>query len=261
MCNGMSVKNVLAMMLASVACLAASATAKADYAKLEAKADRFVQLQEWNSANAMYILMAEARPSEARAYSRAIVSSGMMKDSAAQVDMLERTQKYGIPMDSVFEGVKAFSYEAGVPKEYESFLKLVKKSQPWIARHINVRLLKYYDFRNDAANMVTVGRELLASFPDDLWCLSVVGRGYMIAGKYENAVATYKKVLEADPENYDALVALGNYYYVMWKASEGTRSQMTSVKTDALNYLKKAYAIRNSEHLSQVISELEPQVR
>ena len=257
----MKIIRFIVVCLIVFATLGVRAQAKTDYGRLEAKAERFVQLQEWNSANAMYILMAEARPSEARAYSRAIVASGMMKDSAAQVDMLERTQKYGIPMDSVFEGVKAFSYEAGVPKEYESFLKLVKKSQPWIARHINVRLLKYYDFRNDAANMVTVGSELLASFPDDLWCLSVVGRGYMIAGKYENAVAAYKKVLEADPENYDALVALGNYYYVMWKASEGTRSQMTSVKTDALNYLKKAYAIRNSEHLSQVISELEPQVR
>lgn len=252
----MKIIRFIVVCLIVFATLGVRAQAKTDYGRLEAKAERFVQLQEWNSANAMYILMQEARPDDAVPYSKAIVSSGMLEDKKAQLDMLERTQKRGIPMDSVFDGVRKFSFEIGQARKYEEFLNLVKERQIWIARNINTRLLKYYDFRNDATNMVNIGSELLSATPDNIEYLLVVARGYMIKGDYENAVAKYKKVLELEADNYDALVALGNYYYVMWKASEGTRSQMSSMKTDALIYLNKANEIRPTDFVGKIISEL-----
>ena len=68
----------------------------------------------------------------------------------------------------------------------------------------------------------------------------MVARGYMLMGDFENGVGAYDKILSIDDENYDALIAMGNYFYVMWKESEGTRSQMTSTKVQAQEYLQKS---------------------
>ncbi|MBQ7941493.1 MAG: hypothetical protein IJ328_03675 [Muribaculaceae bacterium] len=228
----------------------------ADYDKLEAKAERFVAFQEWNSANAMYLLMMDMRPDKAVNYARAIVTSGIMADDDAQMSLLERTQRQGMALDSVFTEVRDFSFEIGCSREYERFLILVKERQPWMARHINTRLLKYYDFRNDAPEMVAIGNELLSATPDEIGYISIVARGYMILGEFERAVVYYNRILALDDCNYAALLALGNYNYVMWKASEGTRSQLTSTAMKALEFMQRAYELSPTPFVSKVMEEL-----
>lgn len=229
------------------------------YKRLEAKAERFVQFQEWNSANAMYLLMINKKPDEIKTYAHAIVTAGLLNDIKMQMSLQEDTQKRGMPLDSVFNEVYNFSFEIGESKQYESFLKLVKTNQPWMSRHINMRLLKYYDFRNDAMNMVTISNELLSVTPDDINCLSIAARGYFLLGDYEKGVITYGQILNLDTDNYDALLALGNYYDVMWKMSEGTRSQMTSTKIKAIEYLQKAYTLHPTPFIRLKLAELQSQ--
>lgn len=233
------------------------AWAERDYTRVEARAERFVQFHEWNSANAMYMVLINSVPKEPKYYSRAIVTSGLISDDKTQVGLLEMTQRQGIPLDSIFAGVYKFAYQIGESQEYEHFLKLVKSRQPWMSRNINLRLLKYYDFRNDAINIVAVGKELLLATPNEVVYLLAVGRGYMLQGEYEEAVQVYKKVLELDENNYDALLALGNYYYVMWKEAEGSRSQFTETKNLTLKYLKKAYELSPTPFVKSVIEELD----
>lgn len=249
------IRNIVVLMMVVLAC--GRVNAVMDYGKLSAKADRFVHFQEWNSANAMYMLMLDQRPMESQLYSKAIVTSGLINDEKLQLDLLERTQKNGIPLDSIFSGVRNFSFEVGESQEYEQFLKLVKVSHSWLSRPINVRLLEFYDFRNDATNMVSVGKELLVATPDDIGYLDVVARGYMLMGDFENGVGAYNKILSIDDENYDALIAMGIYFYVMWKESEGTRSQMTSIKVQAQEYLQKAYNLRPTPFVKAKLTELE----
>ena len=118
------IRNIVVLMMVVLAC--GRVNAVMDYGKLSAKADRFVHFQEWNSANAMYMLMLDQRPMESQLYSKAIVTSGLINDEKLQLDLLERTQKNGIPLDSIFSGVRNFSFEVGESQEYEQFLKLVK---------------------------------------------------------------------------------------------------------------------------------------
>lgn len=230
--------------------------AEMNYDKLNAKAERFVQFQEWNSANAMYLLMLDRCQAEAKPYSRAIVTSGLLGDDNAQLELLERTQKNSVPLDSVFSNVRDFSFEIGESQEYEQFFRLVKNRHSWLARPINVRLLNYYDFRNDAVNMVAVGKELLVATPDDIGYLDAVARGYMLMGDFENGAITYDRILSVDDRNYDALIAMGNYFYAMWKSSEGTRSQMSADKEKALEYLQRANELRSTPYVTAVIEEL-----
>ena len=233
-----------------------SAAAHDKRAKVEARAARFVQFQEWGSANAMYMLLVDYAPQEAKPYARAMVTNGLLGDDAAQVGLLEMTQKHGISLDSIFAEVHAFAYEIGESQEYAEFLKIVKERQPWMSRNINMRLLKYYDFRNDAPNMVAVAADLLVATPDDVNFLLSQGRGYMLQADYDNAVTVYKRVLKLDADNIDALLALGNYYYVMWKEAEGTRSQFTETRNLARHYLDKANALQSTPFVTAILKEL-----
>lgn len=243
-------------LLILISCLLSSVGVWAHYARLESRAERFVQFQEWGSANAMYMLMIDRCPAEPSPYSRAIVTSGLLSDSSTQAALLEMTQKQGIPLDSIFYEVNKFAYEIGESQEYEEFLLLVKEKQPWMSRNINMRLLNFYDFRNDATNMVKVAEELLVATPHEVKYLLAVARGQMMLSLYENAVDSYEKVLEIDAENIDALLALGNYYYVVWKDAEGTRSQFTSTRNKAIEYLQKAYTLQPTPFVAKILTEL-----
>lgn len=245
---------VLVVILVAVAWV--NVWAADDYERLSAKAERYVQFQEWNSAHAMYLLMTDKRPGDAKAYARAIVTGGLLDDDATQVELLELTQKRAISLDSIFSEVYNFSYETGESQEYEQFLCMVKNRQPWMARNINVRLLKYYDFRNDAANMVSVGKELLAGTPDNIGYLSIVARGYMLSGDFENGAITYERILTLTPADYDATVALANYFYMVWKDVEGTRSQMTDIEEKAVYYFRKANNLRSTPFIESKLTEL-----
>lgn len=233
-----------------------SAAAHNKRAKVEARAERFVKFQEWGSANAMYMLLVDYAPQEAKPYARAIVTNGLLGDDAAQVGLLEMTQKQGISLDSIFAEVHAFAYEIGESQEYAEFLKIVKVHQPWMSRNINMRLLKYYDFRNDAPNLVAVAAELLVATPRDVNFLVAQGRGYMLQGDYENAVTAYERVLDVDADNIDALLALGNYYYVVWKDAEGTRSQFIHTRNLAIQYLSKANTLQPTPFVAAILTEL-----
>lgn len=250
-------KRIVFITIMFVILVCGTAGATTNYNRLEAKAESFIQIKEWNSAYAMQLLMMEEHPNETVHYSRAIVLNGLMKDEKTQLDLLEQSLKRDMPLDSIFSEVNEFAFSISEPQEYEHFLLLVKKRNRWLSRHINIRLLDYYSFRNDAANMVEVGNELLSATPDDINYLSVVARGYFLLNDYENGVNMYKRILEIFPDDYDSLLALGNYYCVMWESAKDSRSQMTSIKTDALEYLKQAYKINPTPFLQQKIKELE----
>lgn len=230
--------------------------AQIDYNKLNEKAERFIQFQEWRNANAMYLLMLDNRNDDFGSYSRAIVTSGLIGDRQSQLDLLERTQKAGIPLDSIFSQVRVFSFDIGEYQEYERFLKLVKHTHSWLARPINMRLLKYYDFRNDAPNMVSIGQELLVATPNEVNYLGVVARGFVLMGDFENGADVYERILSIDDKNYEALIAMGNYFYVMWKAAEGTRSQLSDNKQKSLEYFHRADKVHSTPYVTSVINEL-----
>lgn len=235
------------------------ANASVNYDNLEAKAKSFIKIREWNSAYAMYLLMMESRPNKTGLYSHAIVLAGLMNDDKSQLNLLEQTQKRGMPLDSIFFEVNNFAFSISEPQEYEQFLQLVKTRNNWLSRHINIKLLDYYSFRNDANNIIEIGNDLLSATPDNIEYLSAVARGYFLIGKYEIGVNTYKHILGLSPDDYDSLISLGNYYYFMWDSAKESRSQMTSIKNDALNYFKQAYKINPTPFIQQKIKELELQ--
>lgn len=257
-----------------------SAMATTDYAVLEGKAQRFFDHSEWPSASAMYELMLAQQPKNISVYSRAIVAAGMVNDTAKQVSLLERTENNAIPFDSIFSGVLRVSTNLGETTTYTSFMNLVKIKQPWLVRTIDVRLLDFYTFRSDADNMIITADALLKVTPDNVKFLTDKGLGYTLKGDYINSMDCYRKVLEYDKDNINALLNLGNYHNILvdneLKAIGLTAAQILDKKKKeiilvpvphqttinqntilAITYLKRVYDLKPTPFLKDTIIKLE----
>lgn len=229
---------------------AAAMVFASDYGTIAMKADRFFAQKEWMSAAAMFTVMLDEQPRNADTYGKAIVTAGMRRMPAEQSQLMDRALDYHVPFDSVFSAVERVSFSLGQTSMYEDFLNLVKHDKPWLGRSIDAYLLRYYVFRRNADGMIRCSEKMLEGLPDDVNFLSILAQGLLIKGDFKGAMATYERILTVSPDNYEALLYLGNYYKDRAEADG-------SYAARARECLVKAQAIRDTPYLAAAIARLD----
>ena len=224
-----------------VGCASANAAVTRDYDAIATKAARFFHYREWTNAAAMYELMIEDSAKVCDTYAHAIVTAGMRNLPDYEMSLLERAQSQLIPLDSGFQGVRRVSFSIGQSSLYENFLLLVKERQPWLTRSIEKQLLSYYVFRCNAPEIIRYSRIMLSGAPDNVAFMNNLAYGYMLSGDEEQGIATYKEILKLHPDNYDALLVLGNYY-----RQKGDMAQ-------SREYLERALTIKATPYVSELL--------
>lgn len=223
-----------------------------DFDTLALKADRFYHFQEWASASAMFELMLDQRPDDTPTYARAIVAAGITADSIKQVSLMERAIDNRIPFDSIFSAVEHESFALGKAPLYEQFLLLVKEKQPWLSRNIDAHLLSYYTFRRNPDKMIEMSQAMLQGLPDSIEFLTLLAQGYTYRGDCDKAIRTYLRILTIDPDNYNALLEVGNYYLLRYESDPTD----TDARTIASTHLSAANAIYATPYVSEALNRL-----
>lgn len=180
--------------------------------KADERASRFFANKEWASASAVYNYMLDLRPTDASIYGRAIVSAAEQADTTATMHLLNRAMKAAVPLDSVLSAVQTVSFEVGNSNFYEHFLLRAANTYSWMSRPIDSYLLRYYTFRRNGPRMVEYSLKMLRGVPYDTKFLSILADGYMTDGNLTDAVRTWERILDLDPDNYGALLYLANYH-------------------------------------------------
>ena len=238
---------------------AASGSTPAEYDVLSERAERYFKYKEWGSALAMYQMMIIDRPDAVEPYYKAITAGAMLGDADVQMDMFVRTQQHGVSLDSLFNGVREVSFAMGAAKAYEEFLLLVKGRQPWLNRNVCVYLLDYYMYRNDSLNAREIAQELLEHTPDNVEYLKCLADACMELGDFGNMEKCFKRVLEIDNHDIDALIALGNYYagVLLGQIEDDlikyNREQLAKL---SLEMLSKACNMRASSYLASLMARV-----
>ncbi|MDE6127519.1 MAG: hypothetical protein K2G30_11265 [Muribaculaceae bacterium] len=235
--------------LSALAAASITAFAVSPYPQLEVKADRFFHQKEWAQAAATYDLMLDERPHVPATYGRAIVSSTMAGDTLAGIRLFSKALDNHVPFDSVFSRVRSTSFELGRTDLYERLLLDIKAEHPWMRRTANAYLLRYYSFRRDGANMVAYADIMLQGSPDNIGFLSTKAQGLMLTGATDEALATYDAILTLDPDNYQALLELGNWY-ALRAGSDSSKGTL------AAEYLRRAYGIRPTPHVEATLRRI-----
>lgn len=224
--------------------LAVSAYGVNPYPQLEVKADRAFGYGEWASAAAMFDLMLEQKPDVPDTYGRAIVANGMRGATSEQMRLLSQALDNHVPFDSVFSNVEMWSSYLGRPRVYEKFLVDTREAYPWMRRAINATLLKYYTFRDNGPEMVEYSLAMLEGAPDNTVFLRSLARGYMLTARIPQGLATYKRILAVEPDNYDVLLALGNWYAMNPDGVENGRV-----------YLERAYSLHPTPYVAKLLEQ------
>jgi predicted Zn-dependent protease len=254
--NNMITRKLLLIVGLMVACL--SVKGQTPYARLELKADRFFSQREWAQAAATYYQMLELRPEVAATYGKAIVANAVRGDSVAEMELLVKALNAKIPFDSVLTRVKSTSFQLGKSNLYGDFLLRAKAECPWMRRPIDGYLLRYYIYRNDGPNMMAYSRIMLQGDETNTGFLTSLAQGAMLCGDYDEAVTTYQTILALDPENYNALLALGNYYLALEETepAEAGTSPGASAQIRARDYLARANALRPTPYVTALLRSL-----
>lgn len=224
--------------------VAAVASAQVSYDNTRAKAERFFQHGEWASAAAMYNFMLLENPKDADTYGRAIVATELLGDTLRSMQLLNDAMKYAVPLDSVLAKVRTYSYQQCNAEMYETFMLDAIRHNPWMQRPIDAYLLDYYCNRKDAPQMIAYADKMLSGTPDNLRFLTIKAQGYMLNGEPDNAIATWRKILQLHPADYNALLCLANYY------------DINGDKAEALPYFQKASAIKPTPYVDQAIAKI-----
>lgn len=217
-------------------------TAQTAYSRLETKADRFFNQKEWAQAAATYYQMLDQQPEVAATYGKAIVASAMRNDTVAEMSLMAKALENKIPFDSILSRVKSTSFNLGKSNLYGDFLLRVKDAYPWMRRPIDNYLLRYYTFRHDGKKMMEISEVMLQGAPDNIGFLSTYAHGAMLCGDFSRGEATYKKILELSPDDYDTLLSLGNFY------------RLNREFDKAVPLLQRAFTQYPTPHLQQILN-------
>lgn len=215
--------------------------AEASVTRLRAKADRFFRNDEWLNASASYLLLLDRSPRDVDLYGHAIVCGVMARDTIGAMELIQESMQNDVPFDSVLASVSRISMLAGSSDLYEKILYECRSRFPWMSRNIDLQLLRYYHFRNNGPEIIRYARIMLAGMPDDIGFRHMLADGYMLDGQTGAAAAVWHRILAENPEDYDALLSLGNLYVNTGRVDEG------------LPLLSRAYAIRPTPYVRQLI--------
>lgn len=229
------------------------AVAATSYETLRVKADRFFDQKEWASAAAMLDLMLDKHPDVPATYGRAIVVAALRGDTVAEMELMNRSIINYVPFDSTFAAVRSVSFSLGKTNLYEDFLLRTKMSEPWLSRTVDSYLMRYYAFRCNPAKMVEYSRLMLDGMPDNVEFLLTLAKGQMLGGDSDAAMATYERILSIDPANYDALLEIGNYNYLLWRDSGGGDDALARARSA----LSRAQSIKATPYVGEALKSID----
>ena len=217
--------------------------AAAEEDALQTRAERAYRASDWASAQALYGVVCSRQPDNFRAAARAITAGLMRGDTASVEPLVEQTLSAVVPLDSLMNAFESEARGLGRADVYVATLHRLVDSLPYMRRPFNARLLNYYCFRQDADRIIEYSQLLLSGLPDTSRYLNPLAWGYALKGDMEQAIATWLRSINADPDNFEALVAAGN-------ALAETNPEQ------ALAFLLRANDINPSPYLNQTIHRL-----
>lgn len=218
-----------------------NAGAATDYAHLEKKAKLFFDNAEWASANAMYLLMLEQRPTETSTYAKAAVVNIMAGDTLQALEMIPRSMQYDVPLDSLLHDVRTISFSIGRGDLYENYLLKIKSDFSWFSRVADNYLMRYYAFRRNGPELIKYAETMLKGLPDNVVFLDMLATGKMLSGETEQAVEIWERTVALYPDDDTAVLNLANCYDSLRNAPM------------ALKWLTEAYRLKPTPYLASRI--------
>lgn len=228
-----------------------------DYDLLERRLGQFFSHAEWTNAAVTAERMIRVKPDITDTYATGIVAAGMANEHDLQMQLAHSAMQNEIQVDSLFNTVRARSFDIGHSDLYEHFVLDLSERYPWMSRMAGVRLLNYYDYRNNGPMMCRRALALLQASPNDTRMLAILARGYLLQDMTSEAISVYHHILTLNPSDITSLLYLGNYYADRAEANTDALTDDPDADRDrAIQYLEHADQLAPAPYITQRLDRL-----
>lgn len=193
-----------------ISSLVLTVAAAAEPEALGRRALRAFAAGEWASAQALAGLVTDADPTDTGAHARLISAAAMRGDSAAVPKAVERALGAGVSFGALTDSLQCSLRQASGYALYPAVLDDIASAMPYLRRPVAGRLLDFYTKRRDGEMMVRYANILLAGRSDSPEYLDALAWGQLYCGRRDQAEATWRQALAADPAYTPAMIALAS---------------------------------------------------
>lgn len=243
------------------------------------KSEEAFNTQRWKSAGTLYELLLKDSVNYTPYMAKALLANELAADevSLRRADALFGVNRFR--MDSLLSDFSKLCIRLRHFDVFEESLDRTRKVMPENSDTLLYGMIKYRLFLRDSKGAIRIAREGQMEQPDNLLWLRLEAEGWQLAGRSDQALLVYRKLLARDPDNLDALLYEGNYYYLTGKEkisrlekefeqqSAGSRMQYAAYRervqevldnefAQAIQYLEKANDIKQNTTIAHTLYDM-----
>lgn len=181
------------------------------------KSEEAFKAQRWKSAGTLYELLLK----DSVNYTPHMAYALLANELAADTVSLQRADMIYIAnmsrLDSLLSDFSKLCVRLHHFDVYEESVDRIRRHMPDKNQKLLTGMIKYRLFLRDAENAVRLAQLAREEDPDNLMWLRFEAQAWQMGGELEQALSIYRQILQKDPSDFDALVFIGNYYYLSGK--------------------------------------------
>lgn len=238
-----------------MSCFMMELSAQSSANPLLQKSEEAFNTQRWKSAGTLYELLLKDSVNYTPYMAKALLANELAGDevSLRRVDALYGINRFRL--DSLLSDFSKLCIRLHHFDVFEESLDRIRTVMPENADTLLYGMIKYRLFLRDSKGAIRIARKGQAEQPDNSLWLRLEAEGWQLAGQSDQAMLAYRKLLMRDPDNIDALLYEGNYYYLQGKEkisrlekefeqqTAGSRMQYTAYRQRVQEVLDNEFAL------------------
>ena len=220
--------------------------------QLKRKAEMHFHNSEWKEALPAYTLILSSPETDVALYVNAIIVSLELDTFPTAVKFVDNALSNQIALDTLLVKTDIQTRLLNISHRFEELLLGLKQEIPDLSPRINQYLCQHYKFTHQYAKHVDILHEMIDKSPRNIPLIKEVAFALYNNGDTDNALAHFEEILIYDPTDREAILFLGNYYYIKGKQKmnrlyEDYQNIIAPTRMQYAQYKQTQQEIKNNE--------------
>ncbi|MGL4292220.1 MAG: tetratricopeptide repeat protein [Bacteroidales bacterium] len=243
------------------------------------KAEEAFNTQKWKSAGTLYDLFLKDSMNYSPFMAKAMLANQMAADSVSDVRTEGLVIRNNGRLEMILGDYSRLCIKLRHFDAYEETLSRLRNVFPEDKDSLLYGMIKYRLFLREPKKVIQLAQKGRLEQPENILWLKLEAEGWLLLGDANHAIPVYRQILQRDSTDLDALLFMGNYFYMAGKqkldAAEkqysqqpnnsrihyaAHRAQLQSILDEDLSrsaeFLEKANEVQSNKTVSNTLYEI-----
>lgn len=181
------------------------------------KSEEAFNAERWKSAGTLYELLLKDSTSYTPYMAKALLANELAADEASlrKADLLYQQNRFRL--DSLLHDFSRLCIRLRHFDAFEESLNRIRTVMPENNDTLLYGMIRYRMFLRDAPGAIRLTEKARIEQPAKSLWIRLEAEAWQMAGKSDKALGLYRLLLSLNPNDLDALLFEGNYYYLLGK--------------------------------------------